>query len=63
MKRIALAGLVTLFAAGCATTDTQRSYAPPVKVVVKSSTKRAPATDYRVSPEDSRLTGSGGSAK
>ena len=39
------------------------SYTPKTVVVVKGAKKRTAEANYRVSPEDSKLTGSGGSAK
>lgn len=56
--------LAALFALGaCATTDPQRSYTPKVQVVVKQSKARTAQANYQVGPEESKLTGSGGSAK
>jgi hypothetical protein len=64
MTRIAVVALVSLFAlAACSTAQSTRSYTPQTVVVVKGAKKKAPQANYRVSPEDSRLTGSGDSAR
>lgn len=64
MKRIAVASLLSLFALGaCATAETKRSFTPKTVVVVKGAKKRTAEANYQVSPEESNLTGSGGSAK
>jgi hypothetical protein len=64
MERFGLATLVCLFAlTACATSETKRSYTPKTVVVVKGAKKRTAEANYQVSPEDSKLTGSGGSAK
>jgi hypothetical protein len=64
MKRIGLVAVVSLFAlSACSTAGTQKSYTPQVQVVVKGAKKRAAQANYQVSPEESKLTGSGGSAK
>jgi uncharacterized lipoprotein YajG len=56
--------LVALFTFGaCASTETQRSYTPKVQVVVKAPRTHAAQANYQVGPEESKLTGSGGSAK
>lgn len=58
---LAIAALLALGA--CATTDAQHSYTPQVQVVVKAPKARTAQANYQVGPEESRLTGSGGSAK
>jgi hypothetical protein len=64
MKRIGLVALASLFAlSACATAESTKSYTPKTVVVVKSPKKRSAEANYQVSPEDSKLTGSGGSAK
>lgn len=56
--------LAVLFTAGaCATTEPQRSHTPKVQVVVKQAKTRTAQANYQVGPEESKLTGSGGSAK
>lgn len=61
--KIALA-VVALFTVGaCATTDPQRSYTPKVQVVMKAPKARTAQANYQVGPEDTKLTGSGGSAR
>jgi hypothetical protein len=56
--------IAALFAfAGCASSESQRSYVPKVQVVMKTPKARAAQANYQAGPEDSRLTGSGGSAK
>ena len=63
--RTALLALVVLFALGaCASTSsTKYSVTPQTTVVVKAPKKKAAQANYRVSPEESKLTGSGGSEK
>jgi uncharacterized lipoprotein YajG len=64
MKRIVVVALASLFAlSACATAETKKSFTPKTVVVVKGAKKRSAEANYQVSPEDSRLTGSGGSAK
>ncbi len=64
MKQIGLIALLSLFGlSACATTAPQKSYTPQVQVVVKGGKKKSTQANYQVSPEDSKLTGSGGSAK
>ncbi len=64
MKRIGVVAIVSLFAlSACATAESQKSYTPKVQVVVKGAKKKATQANYQVSPEESKLTGSGGSAK
>ncbi len=64
MKQIGLVASLSLFAlSACATPASQKSYTPQVQVVVKGGKKKAAQANYQVSPEDSKLTGSGGSAK
>jgi uncharacterized lipoprotein YajG len=61
--KIALA-LIAVFALGaCATAETQQSFTPKTQVVVKAPKSRSAQANYQVSPEESKLTGSGGSAK
>lgn len=63
--RIGLLALVSVFALGaCASTSTTKySVTPQTQVVVKGGKKKAAQANYRVSPEESKLTGSGGSEK
>ncbi len=64
MKRIVVVALVSLFTlSACATSGTQKSVTPQVQVVVKGAKKKPTNANYKVSPEESKLTGSGGSAK
>jgi len=64
MKQIVVVALLSLFAlSACATSTTQKSVTPQVQVVVKGGKKKATHANYKVSPEESKLTGSGGSAK
>jgi hypothetical protein len=64
MKRIAVAGVLSLFAlSACATAETKKSFTPKTVVVVKGAKKRAAEANYQVSPEESRPTGSGGTAR
>ncbi|HEX9401114.1 MAG TPA: hypothetical protein VF912_13470 [Anaeromyxobacter sp.] len=64
MKRIGVVALVSLFAlSACATAESQKSYTPKVQVVMKAGKKKVTQANYKVSPEESKLTGSGGSAK
>jgi uncharacterized lipoprotein YmbA len=56
--------LVALFTLGaCASTESQHSYTPKVQVVMKQPKARTAQANYQVGPEESKLTGSGGSAK
>lgn len=58
--------VVTLlaFALGaCATTEQPKSYTPKVQVVVKAPKTRSAQANYQAAPAESKLTGSGGSAK
>jgi hypothetical protein len=56
--------IAALFAfAGCASNTSQRSYMPQVQVVMKAPKARTAQANYQAGPEDSKLTGSGGSAK
>jgi hypothetical protein len=64
MKRIPVVAVVSMFALGaCATSATRKSYTPQTVVVVKGAKKKPVQANYQVSPEESKLTGSGGSAK
>ncbi len=65
MTRIGLLALVAVFAlGGCASTSTSKySHTPETQVVVKGGKKKNAQANYRVSPEESKLTGSGGSEK
>lgn len=66
MTRILVVAAVSIsFLAGCATSkQTKYSVTPDVKVTVKGGQKKKAAkVNYQVSPESSKLTGSGGSAK
>lgn len=62
MKTV-LAAAVLFSLGACATTDPQRSYTPKVQVVMKQQKTRTAQANYQVGPEESKLTGSGGSAK
>ena len=63
--RTGLLAFVTVFALGaCASTTGEKySVTPQTQVVVKGAKKKAAQANYRVSPEESKLTGSGDSAK
>jgi hypothetical protein len=64
MMRIAVVAFVSAFALGaCASSQSTRSYTPQTVVVVKGAKKKAAQANYQVSPEDSKLTGSGDSAR
>ncbi len=65
MVRIAPIAIAAVFALGaCASTSASRySYTPETQVVVKGGKKKPAQANYRVSPEESKLTGSGGSEK
>ncbi len=61
--KIALALIAAFSLGACATAETQKSYTPKTQVIVKAPKTRTAQANYQVGPEDSRLTGSGGSAK
>lgn len=65
MMRTALIALMTIaFVGACASPQkTQYTVTPKVQVTVKGAKKKSPQANYRTAPEDSKLTGSGGSAK
>jgi hypothetical protein len=65
MFRLALVALVSVpLLGGCASSSQSRyTVTPDVQVSMKAPKKKAPQANYRVSPEESKLTGSGGSAK
>jgi hypothetical protein len=65
MMRTVLVALMTIaFLGACgAPQKTQYSVTPKVKVVVKGAKKKGAQANYRSTPEESKLTGSGGSAK
>jgi hypothetical protein len=65
MRRIPVLALAAAFTLGaCASTSaTQYSHTPKTEVVVKGGRKKPAQANYRVSPEESRLTGSGGAAQ
>lgn len=66
MTRIGLLALVAVLSLGaCAGTGaTQFSHTPKTEVVVKGGHKKKPAqANYRVSPEESRVNGSGGAGQ
>lgn len=64
MRTGLLATIVTFALAACASPSaTKYTVTPQTQVVVKGPKKKAPQANYRVSPEESKLTGSGGSAK
>ena len=59
-----IALLIAAFSLGaCATAEGQKSVTPQTQVVVKAPKTRSAQANYQVSPEESKLTGSGGSAK
>lgn len=64
--RIGLLAIVTVLALGACASTSGNTYSvtPQTQVVVKGGAKRTAAqANYRVSPEESKLTGSGDSAK
>lgn len=61
--KIALAAVALFTLGACATADSQRTYTPSTVVVVKAPRARAAQANYQVGPEESKLTGSGGSAR
>ncbi len=66
MMRIALAALVTIFFLdACSTSSESSRYSvtPKVQVTVKGGKKKTSQANYRGSPQDSKPTGSAGSAK
>ncbi len=65
MMRTVLVALMTIaFLGACAAPQkTQYSVTPKVRVTVKGAKKKSVQANYRTSPEESKLTGSGGSAK
>ncbi len=65
MMRTVLAALMTIaFLGACASPQkTQYSVTPKVKVTVKGTKKKAVQANYRATPDQSKLTGSGGSAR
>ena len=65
MTRTALVALMTIaFLGACAAPQkTAYSVTPKVQVTVKGAKKKTTQANYRTTPEDSKLTGSGGSAR
>jgi len=65
MTRIGLLALLAVFTLGACASGSQarHSYTPKVEVTVKGGQKRNAQANYQVSPEESKLTGAGGSAK
>lgn len=65
MMRTVLVALMTIaFLGACAgPQQTKYSVTPKVKVTVKGAKKKSVQANYKTSPEDSKLTGSGGSDK
>lgn len=65
MTRIGLLALVATFTLGACAGGSQARYShtPKVEVTVKGGQKRAAQANYQVSPEESKLTGAGGSSK
>ncbi|WP_242394550.1 hypothetical protein [Anaeromyxobacter oryzisoli] len=66
MKRNTLLALVSLsLLAGCASTDGVQHYSvvPQVQVTERTPTKRPSQANYQTRPEESPLSGSGGSAR
>ena len=61
--KIALALIAAFSLGACATAEGQKSVTPQTQVVVKAPKARSAQANYQVSPEESKLTGSGGSAK
>ena len=64
MKILALAAASALVLSACATAETTKtSYTPQVEVVVKGPRAKKAQANYRTNPEETTLTGAGGSAK
>ncbi len=65
MMRIALTALVTVSLLGACSTPTSSSYSvtPKVQVTVKGTKKKTSNVNYGRSTQDSKPTGSAGSAK
>lgn len=65
MARLGLLALAAVFALGaCAGgSAAKRSYTPKTQVVVKGGNKKPAQANFRVSPEASMRTGSGGAGK
>jgi uncharacterized protein YcfL len=63
--RTGLLALLFVFALGACASPSQTKYSvtPKTQVVVKGGKKKPAQANYRVSPEESKLTGSGGSEK
>jgi hypothetical protein len=63
--RLGLLALLSVFTLGaCAGgAGTRYSHVPKTQVVVKGGKKKPAQANYRVSPEESRSTGSGGSER
>lgn len=64
MLRTTVIGLLAVFALGaCASaTKTKYSVTPETQVVVRGGKKKPAQANFRVSPEESMRTGSGGGA-
>ncbi len=63
-RKVLVALITTAFLGACASSQsTKYTVTPKVQVTVKGAKKKNSQANYRRSPEESRLTGSGGSAK
>ncbi len=63
MKTAALVAVLAIALSGCATTEQPKSYTPKVQVVVKAPRTKSAQANYQAAPQESKHTGSGGSAK
>ena len=64
MRTLALAAVSAVALCACATTETSKqSYTPQVEVLVRAPRAKSSQANYQTSPEESKLTGAGGSAK
>lgn len=63
MKTATLAAVLAFALGACATTEQPKSYTPKVQVVVRAPKAKAAQANYQAAPAESKLTGSGGSAK
>ncbi len=65
MTRNALTALVTVFLLGACSSTKSSSYSvtPKVQVTVKGTKQKSSSVNYRRSAQDSKPTGSAGSAK
>lgn len=65
MTRIGLFTLVAAFTLGACAGESQSRYShtPKVEVTVRGGQKRNAQANYKVSPEESKLSGAGGASK